>query len=294
MRAVERSIVLVAEPVVIRLDLQPTNRAWDYVRLQSLSYDRLHGGTVGTPSATRVFLKTYRWRRPVPSRSPVARPLSASRVSFISTADSPSRSPAVRRGIRGVTGRIVNRADALWRRWWSPSQRGVRHQGYAPTRISPCRSTASASSSQRPIGSLNHRHFCSWVDHAPGASAQQCAGGSQTRCWPTGSSRRSRTDMTDVQSDRGSIAAEVERRGIATVCLTLLRDVAEEVRPRERWPCVCARISAGRPDDPALQTKVLRRPCRSSRLPASRHHRDYDMNYDRTTTGRDGRVNVQN
>ncbi len=54
------------------------------------------------------------------------------------------------------------------------------------------------------------------------------------------------------------VAAEMERRGIATVCLVLLREIAEKVRPpralavpfRHGYPL-------GRPDDPEGQRKVL-------------------------------------
>jgi len=54
------------------------------------------------------------------------------------------------------------------------------------------------------------------------------------------------------------IAAELERRGITTVCVILLREVAEKVRPpralavpfRHGYPL-------GAPHDRALQTKVI-------------------------------------
>jgi D-proline reductase (dithiol) PrdB len=54
------------------------------------------------------------------------------------------------------------------------------------------------------------------------------------------------------------VAAELERRGIATVCIQLLREVAEAVRPprallvpfRHGYPL-------GRPHDPVGQTAVI-------------------------------------
>jgi hypothetical protein len=54
------------------------------------------------------------------------------------------------------------------------------------------------------------------------------------------------------------VAAELERRGIATVCIQLLREVAEAVRPprallvpfRHGYPL-------GRPDDPPGQRAVI-------------------------------------
>jgi hypothetical protein len=54
------------------------------------------------------------------------------------------------------------------------------------------------------------------------------------------------------------VAAELERRGVSTVVLQLLREVAEKVRPprallvpfRHGYPL-------GRPHDPALQHEVL-------------------------------------
>lgn len=54
------------------------------------------------------------------------------------------------------------------------------------------------------------------------------------------------------------IAAELERHGIATVCLILLRFVAEKVRP-PRALCVPFRhgYPLGAPHEPALQRQVL-------------------------------------
>jgi hypothetical protein len=56
----------------------------------------------------------------------------------------------------------------------------------------------------------------------------------------------------------GLIAAELERRGITTVCIVLLREVAEKVRPprvlfvpfRHGYPL-------DRPHDPARQAAVI-------------------------------------
>lgn len=56
----------------------------------------------------------------------------------------------------------------------------------------------------------------------------------------------------------GLIAAEIERRGIPTVCIALLRDVIQKVRPpralavpwRHGYPL-------GAPHDAALQKRVL-------------------------------------
>ena len=56
----------------------------------------------------------------------------------------------------------------------------------------------------------------------------------------------------------GLVAAEVERRGISTVCIELLRDVAEKVRP-PRSLCVPFPhgYPLGAPGDPAQQHRVL-------------------------------------
>jgi hypothetical protein len=56
----------------------------------------------------------------------------------------------------------------------------------------------------------------------------------------------------------GLVAAELERQGIATVTIQLLREVAERVRP-PRALCVPFRhgYPLGRPDDPALQSAVI-------------------------------------
>lgn len=54
------------------------------------------------------------------------------------------------------------------------------------------------------------------------------------------------------------VAAEIERQGIATVVVQLLRDVAEAVRP-PRALCVPFRFGypLGAPDDPVLQRRVI-------------------------------------
>jgi hypothetical protein len=55
------------------------------------------------------------------------------------------------------------------------------------------------------------------------------------------------------------VAAECERRGIATVALQLLRLVAEAVRPpRALWMPFPLGFPLGAPGDPALQSRVLR------------------------------------
>ncbi len=54
------------------------------------------------------------------------------------------------------------------------------------------------------------------------------------------------------------VAAELERRGIATVAIVLLREVAEKVRPpRALWVPFRHGYPLGCPDDPALQRSVL-------------------------------------
>lgn len=56
----------------------------------------------------------------------------------------------------------------------------------------------------------------------------------------------------------GLIAAELERRGIATVALALLREVAEAVRPpRSLLVPFPHGYPLGRPDDAELQHRVL-------------------------------------
>ena len=57
----------------------------------------------------------------------------------------------------------------------------------------------------------------------------------------------------------GLIAAEVERRGIATIGLSLLRGVSEKVRPpRTLWVPFPHGYPLGAPHDPELQRRVLR------------------------------------
>ena len=56
----------------------------------------------------------------------------------------------------------------------------------------------------------------------------------------------------------GLVAAEIERRGISTVALQLLRRVAEKVRPpRALWVPFRHGYPLDTPDDPQRQTAVL-------------------------------------
>ncbi len=56
----------------------------------------------------------------------------------------------------------------------------------------------------------------------------------------------------------GLIAAEIERRGIPTVAIQLLREVAEKVRPpRSLLVPFDHGYPLGRPDEPAIQRAVL-------------------------------------
>ncbi len=57
----------------------------------------------------------------------------------------------------------------------------------------------------------------------------------------------------------GLIAAELERRGISTVCIELLREVAERVRPPRSLVVPFPHgYPLGKPSDPALQRSVIR------------------------------------
>jgi hypothetical protein len=54
------------------------------------------------------------------------------------------------------------------------------------------------------------------------------------------------------------VAAEVERRGVSTVVIQLLREVAEKVRPPRALLVPFAHgYPLGRPNDPGLQHAVL-------------------------------------
>jgi hypothetical protein len=56
----------------------------------------------------------------------------------------------------------------------------------------------------------------------------------------------------------GLVAAELERRGIATVCIQLLKEVAERVRPpRALFVPFPHGYPLGRPDDAGLQRSVI-------------------------------------
>lgn len=54
------------------------------------------------------------------------------------------------------------------------------------------------------------------------------------------------------------VAAEIERRGIPTVCLQLLRDVAMKVRPpRALWVPFRHGYPLGEPDQPLVQRRIV-------------------------------------
>ena len=56
----------------------------------------------------------------------------------------------------------------------------------------------------------------------------------------------------------GLVAAEIERRGIATVALQLLREIAERVRPpRALWVPFPHGFPLGEPGNPDLQHRVI-------------------------------------
>lgn len=56
----------------------------------------------------------------------------------------------------------------------------------------------------------------------------------------------------------GLVAAELERQGIATVAIQLLREVAERVGPpRALWVPFPHGYPLGEPDNPALQLSVI-------------------------------------
>jgi hypothetical protein len=56
------------------------------------------------------------------------------------------------------------------------------------------------------------------------------------------------------------LAAEIERRGIATVCLMLLREIAEKVRPPRALALPFPHgYPLGAPNDPRMQREVMLR-----------------------------------
>jgi hypothetical protein len=56
----------------------------------------------------------------------------------------------------------------------------------------------------------------------------------------------------------GLVAAEIERQGIATVAIQLLREVAERVRPpRALWVPFPHGYPLGEPGNPSLQRAVI-------------------------------------
>ena len=65
------------------------------------------------------------------------------------------------------------------------------------------------------------------------------------------------------------VAAELERRGIATVCIILLRKIAEEVRPPRALAVPFPHgYPLGKPNDSALQRDVMKAALRLLELPA--------------------------
>lgn len=56
----------------------------------------------------------------------------------------------------------------------------------------------------------------------------------------------------------GLVAAELERQGVSTVCIQLLRPVAERVRPpRALWVPFAHGYPLGKPDAPSVQAAVI-------------------------------------
>ena len=57
----------------------------------------------------------------------------------------------------------------------------------------------------------------------------------------------------------GLVAGELEKRGVTTTSITLLREITEKVRPpRALLVPYPLGYPLGRPDDPELQTRILR------------------------------------
>ena len=57
----------------------------------------------------------------------------------------------------------------------------------------------------------------------------------------------------------GLVAGELEKRGVATTSVTMLREITEKVRPpRALLVPYPLGYPLGKPDDPDLQTRILR------------------------------------
>ena len=65
------------------------------------------------------------------------------------------------------------------------------------------------------------------------------------------------------------VAAELERRGIATVCIILLRKIAEEVRPPRALVVPFPHgYPLGAPNDPPMQRNVMKAALKLLEAPA--------------------------
>lgn len=213
----------------------------------------------------RLFLKAYPWRKihPVPW-APLTKPLAECTVALGTSAGlSASGQPPFDDQIKGgdSTFRILPGSTEVATLQENHRSKVFDHSGLHRDRnlafpLDRLRELAAT----RRIGAVAPQHLSFMGSQtAPGRLIKETAPAAAARL---------RADKVDVavlipvcpvcNQTVALVAAELERHGIATVCLMLLREVAERVRP-PRALCVPFRhgYPLGQPDDPAGQTRVL-------------------------------------
>ncbi|MBL9137930.1 MAG: hypothetical protein JNK85_18840 [Verrucomicrobiales bacterium] len=213
----------------------------------------------------RLFLKAYPWRRiqPIPW-VPLSKPLSQCRVALATSAGfSAAGQPPFDDQVRG--------GDATFRLLSADTEVATLQENHRSTvfdrsglhrdrnlafPLDRLREMAAAGR----IGSVAPQHLSFMGSQtAPGRLIRDTAPVAAARLRADGVDAAVLIPVCPVCNQTVAlIAAELERQGIATVCLMLLREVAEKVRP-PRALCVPFRhgYPLGQPDDPDGQARVL-------------------------------------
>lgn len=213
----------------------------------------------------RLFLTAYPWRRihPVPW-VPLQKPLAECTVALATSAGfSAAGQPPFDEHIRGgdSTFRFLSAATEVATLQENHRSTVFDHAGLHRDRnlAFPLDRLREMAASRR-IGAVAPRHLS--------FMGSQTAPGRLIRDTAPAAAATLRADGVDVavlipvcpvcNQTVALVAAELERQGISTVCLMLLREVAEKVRP-PRALCVPFRhgYPLGQPEDPQGQSRVL-------------------------------------
>lgn len=186
----------------------------------------------------RLFLRAYRWRRvdPVPWAT-LSRPLATARLGVVSTAGfvlpgQPPFDETLRGGDwshREIPGDADVRRFQECHRSAAFDHTGLRADPNLAFPLDRLRERVAAGR----LGALNHRHFSVMGSiTAPGRFLQQTAPAIAEAFAADGVDAVLVIPVCPMCNQTACLtAAAIERRGIPTVCVILLREVAEQVRP---------------------------------------------------------------